>query len=142
MKINVPDSAIWNEGIVNEELAVACLLADDICFLNHTKDSEPTTCIYVLANDVFAWGCADAESITNNDWKEPSEIIDLYKLWKENDKWGPIKWLCLKRNKQPQKPIKEDMIKDGYWDEKLESLPENYYWKKIKENYEQKQNTL
>lgn len=120
---------------IDENKALACLLADDICFLNvlRTHDNQYTTCVYVIANDIFAWGCADAECISNSDGDEDSEIYALYKLWKENPVYGATKWLCLKRNEQPQNPIKERMIKDGYWDDVLEKLPPNYYWTKIAE---------
>ena len=78
---------------------------------------EPTTILYVNCNDLFYWGCADAESITND------EIPKLYKLWKANKRWGVDKWCCLKRKLRPQVPIVEDMKKDGYWDDELEALP-------------------
>lgn len=141
MEIN--ESDILNEGYYDEEKALACLLNGGVIFLNTVdlskafpewyKEKVYTTVCYVNANDVFAWGCADAESISNSDGDADSEIISLYKLWKENNNWGPIKWLCLKRNQQPQNPIKRDMSKSGYWDEQLESLPENGYDKACKE---------
>lgn len=136
MKIDVDDSKIFYEGIVDEELALVCLLADGICFLNNiefTKGEGYTTCIFVNLNDVFAWGCADAENLSNNDWQEPSEIIDLYRHWKKNDKWGHVIWAAFKRKEQPQDPMKERMIKDGVWTPELEALPENRYWKYIRE---------
>jgi hypothetical protein len=124
----------------DEELALACLLADGVCFLNNvefTKGSgEFTTCVFVLCSDLMSWGCADAESIKNNDGEEPSEIIDLYRHWAQNKKWGPSKWVCIKRNEQPQRPVKESMIKDGVWDETLDKLPPNGYDARIKEYYE------
>ncbi len=144
--MNIDEDTIYNkedDGYVwiDENKALACLLAADICFLNVVKDKwsdNYTTVVYVIANDIFVWGSADAECISNSDHEEKSEIYALYKLWKENNNWGPIKWLCLKRNEQPQNPIKEDMIKDGYWDAALESLPPNYYWTKIKEENDKK----
>lgn len=130
--MNINEDNILYPGHNNEELALACLLANGVCFLNHLnsgteEDPRWTTCVYVDASDIFVWGCADGEDITNNDGEDDSEIITLYKLWKENSNLGPIKWLCLKRNEQPQRPVKEMMIKDNYWDETLENLPQNKY---------------
>lgn len=113
----------------NEELALAVLLANQVVFLNNAKLSPNSdvwnTVVYVNCNDVFLWGCADAESISNSDGEEGSEIIELYRMWKENPTYGPIKWACKKRNLQPQKPLKKMMIKDGHWDSELEALTPN-----------------
>lgn len=138
--MEIDESEIYYKGendyvFIDENKALACLLNADVCFLNNLKvRNEWTTCVYVIANDVFAWGCADAECISNSDGDENSEIYSLYKLWKENNDWGAIKWLCLKRNEQPQKPIIESMKKDGYWDDTLEKLPPNYYWTRLQED--------
>jgi hypothetical protein len=127
--MNIDESTIIKD--VDEESALACLLVYEqvlLSVINVSRNDnvkEYTTCIYVNANDVFAWACADGECITNNDGDNPSEIIELYKLWKENERWGTIKWLCKKRNLQPQYPIKKDIMKDGYWDEQLNTLPLN-----------------
>jgi len=86
------------------------------------------TDILVGCNDMFA-GCADAEDLPFE------EIPKLYALWEQKKGDGVIKWVCLRRNEQPQKPIKEQMIKDGTWDDDLEKLPVNHYWKMIEEKY-------
>lgn len=129
---------VFFQGLANEELAISRMLAGDVFMLNNIPcedgSGKNTTCLYVLCNDVFAWGYADAEPIKNNDWKEPSEIIDLYRLWKENKLWGSTQWVCLKRNQQPQAPIKKRMIEDGAWNEQLENLPENYYDIRLEKN--------
>lgn len=135
----IDESDILNPGYYNEQKALACLLVADVCFLNviniGTEDKPDwTTVVYVLANDTFAYACADAESISNSDGEEDSEIIALYKLWKEHSFWGPVKWLCIKRNMQPLRPIKEKMINDNYWDETLDALPRNYYEMSHKNN--------
>jgi hypothetical protein len=130
-KTEIDESEILSHNFNNENLALAYLLINDFCFLNVIDTSvnrsvtEYTTVVYVNANDIFAWGCADAECIGNNDGEDDSEIISLYKYCKENKKWGYVKWLCLKRNFQPQRPIKQSMIKDNYWCDTLEALPKN-----------------
>ena len=116
---------------VNELLALACLLADGTCFINNVKVSEDkdkpiyNVSVYVLTSDIFVWGCADAEYIECNDGESPNEIIDLYKLGKEKGFWGVVEWACLKRNLQPQKAVKVDMIKANQWTDELEKLPIN-----------------
>jgi len=74
-----------------------------------------------LCSDIFAWGCADAECVTDE------ELPDLYAAWKADNKWGAAKWCCLKRNQKPQAPVERDMRADGAWDEAMEALPENRY---------------
>lgn len=140
MTIN-EDAIFGDGGCVDEELALACLLTSGHLFLNVLKAPEGgyTTCVYVLANDVFAWGCADAECLSNSDGEEPSEIIDLYRAWKASGHAGVTKWLCKKRNEQPQKPIKERMQKAGTWDDELEDLPVNVYWDRLRKDKEEKQ---
>jgi hypothetical protein len=140
--MNIDESEILkyeSEGFVNENLALACLLAANVVFLNEldvnatygkkSDNTEWTTCIYVGCNDVFAWACADGESIRNSDGGLNSEIISLYKLWKENNLYGPVKWVCVKRNQQPQPPLKKMMQDAGYWDNTLETLRANDYWR-------------
>ena len=124
-----PDSDIFYEGLVDEEKALACLLAAEVCFLYNVTTSEgKNVSVSVNVSDVMAWGCSDAENIScNGDWSEPSEIIDLYRLWKSNKKWGSTQWVCVKRNEQPQAPVKRKMIAEGAWNDNLEKLPENKY---------------
>lgn len=106
-----------------EEAALAELLDNDVVFCNerhYTFAGEPsgcTTILFVNANDVFAWGCADAQDLPH------SEIGNLYKAHKE--KWGVTKWLCRQRQEKPQPPIVRDMKKDGAWDDEMEALPDN-----------------
>lgn len=130
----INEDEIIGEDYCNENLALACLLAADVCFLNvvdisktYKSINEPdwTTCVYVLCNDTFAYASADAESITNSDGEPDSEIIALYKMWKENESFGPIKWVALRRKKRPLNQIVQMMKGVNYWDESLESLSES-----------------
>lgn len=120
---------------MREDIALAVLLAEGVIFTNVVdlslqwpqfyKEKTFTTACYVDCSDVFMWGCADAENIEVTDGEPPSEMIELYKLHRENSKWGSTKWACIKRGIQPQFPIKRDMKKDGYWDDVLENLTKN-----------------
>lgn len=126
-----------NPEYYDENLALACLLAGGVCFINNFNTSMDTTpnwntMVYVMCSDTFMWGCADAEGISSTDGQEGSEIIELYKLWKENSRYGPVKWVCVKRKEQPMRPLKVMMEKDGYWDDVLEALPPNQYDEQVK----------
>ena len=110
----------------NDEGMLITLLKDDVLFCNSRKfidldgSVQPETLIlFVNCNDVFAWGCADAECITL------SELSDLYKLHKSDAKWGSTKWVCKKRNLQPQRPIIKDMKEDGAWTSDMDLLEKN-----------------
>lgn len=107
-----------------EEKVLAVLLLEGYIFCNEAKtdpndEKSWTTFVFANCNDVFAWACADAEHVTNDD------LIELYQL--SRHKWGDVKWACKKRNMQPQKPMADDIKKDGCWDEVFESLPKNEY---------------
>lgn len=117
----------------NEEEAIAyLLLKEDI---GYNPNYEKKYCFYVNCNDIFAWGCADAEPI------QDEEIYDLAKMVVEDPKWGSAKWCILKRKEMPQWPVLKAMKEDGSWnfDEKtLATLEENYYDKWCKEHYAKK----
>lgn len=108
----------------DEDNALAVLLADGVLFCNERHlvwdgqaTTESTTVLYVGCNDLFYWGTGDAECLPN------SEIGKLYKMHKENPKWGSTKWCCLRRNLRPQAPVVKAMKKAGYWDAEMETLP-------------------
>ncbi len=100
----------------NEELAVSEMLHDGPLFISYA-DYDKQTKICVLCNDLFAWGCSDAEDLP------VSEIGAVYKLWKADPMWGTSKWCCHRRNLQPQPPVKKAMQTAGSWDEAMEKLP-------------------
>lgn len=119
---------INGEERYDEDLALAILLKESILFSNEASFSytfegkiynEKTTGLFVNCNDIFAWGCADAENLPYD------QISILYKMWKDDNKWGFAKWCCKIRNQQPQSPVKKDMIKDGSWDEEMDKLSAN-----------------
>lgn len=125
----------------NIEAMLAKLLDDDILFANErnyicpisaaltpeNQVREATIVLFVRCNDVFAWGCADAEPLTTED------VPNLFEECEKDPKFGMEKWVCKKRNEKPQKPY-ADMIKEkGCWNDEMESLPENQYDKACEE---------
>ena len=113
-----PDGSYYH--FFEEEQALAVLLANNVCFVSGQdyimKDYPPTCGIVVNCNDLFYWGCADAESV------QRVEIESLYLAWRKGG-LNVDKWCCLHRNLRPQVPIVKKMKEAGVWDEALESLP-------------------
>lgn len=64
--------------------------------------------IAVICNDVFAWGCADAENLLHSDL----EVVARAHI--KDAKWGIVAWCIKRRRCMPQKPVAEAMIKAGY----------------------------
>lgn len=119
-------SPLWmykDEVVFEEEMAVAELLADEVLliggFTRSDGDLRPAQ-LLVIANDVWMWGCADAEVLPMN------EIRSLYEMWGEDKKWGSTWWCCKQRNMQPQKPMRDDMIKEKAYPEWMHNLEVNY----------------
>lgn len=111
--------------------ALAILLRNEIVFSNSVwieKEKKYYITLYVLCNDLFAWGMADAEDFSGGD------IEDIYKLYKKHKELGVMKWCCIHRNMQPQGPFIDAMKKYNVWDEQLENLPENFQTKVYRES--------
>lgn len=107
---------------VSNELALSKLLEDRILFSNERKYSDgeeegSTVVLFVNCNDLFYWGCADAEDLPLG------EVQNLLKMHFKNPRWGSDKWCCLRRGLRPQIPVIEQMKKEGAWDDELEALP-------------------
>jgi hypothetical protein len=102
------------EVVFEKEKAVALLLINDVIFLNTNhwekdwpEEARKATAILVNCNDIFAWGCADAERISFYDIKK------LYDLWKQYPVWGPALWCMIQRREMPQDPVAESMRGHG-----------------------------
>lgn len=110
-----------------EQDALAYLLLDGVCFINQRHyafkqdcaSEGQTTVVFVLTNDVFAWGCADGDDLPT------SEIVPLYRLWRQDNVYGPVKWACRRRQCQPQQALIDAMKQHGAWDDELALLPAN-----------------
>jgi hypothetical protein len=117
-----------NNEYFDENEALAWLLLNEYAFVNFPwwlkekdgiKNDELSVQVFINTNDVFAWGCADAESI------EIHHIKEVFEELQKDPKWGVINWVCKKSNLKPQAPIVVDMKKDGVWTDEMEALRDN-----------------
>lgn len=85
------------------------LLCEDIIFINNGWWDEnwpkDKVTLHVGCNDVFAWGCADAEDI------DYSDLETLYNSVRRDPVWGAAIWCIVKRKQWPQKPVEEQIRK-------------------------------
>ena len=114
--------------VPDEARMAAELLLNEVLFPNSRKivwegwnggeqSIEPETLVlFVNCNDVFAWACADAESVTM------PELPALYELWRADHTWGPTQWCIEKRKQRPQKPVEREMRAVGAWREAYDAL--------------------
>lgn len=114
------------ERMFEDDKALARLLAEGVVFLNShwweedwPERAKKITSLNVNCNDIFAWGCADAEEM------EYDELQGLYDLWFADRTWGAAKWCASKRKQQPQPPVIASMKKAGVWDASMEALAAN-----------------
>ena len=110
----------------DEQAILSILLEDEILMAYNAvpvsgfdgKICPKTIALSVNCSDVFMWGCCDSEDITME------ELPELYKMHIAG-KHGSTKWVCKKRNEQPQRALITLMKDDGTWDDMMESLPKN-----------------
>lgn len=105
------------ELVFEQEDALALLLINEVVFLNshHWEDDWPVEArkaisINVNCNDVFVWGCADAETLPYG------EIQALYDMWAKDPREGGNVWCIIRRKQLPQRPVAEAIRKAGIWD--------------------------
>lgn len=102
-----------DDSLINEEEMLAYLITQGDVFLNngHWKPDWPKdkTTLHVICNDVFAWGCADAEDL------DFSEISVLYQMVLKDPIWGAAAFCIMKRKMQPQKPVADKMNSLKIW---------------------------
>ena len=101
----------------HRENALAAMILAGAVFLNSNwweeewpEAARKTVALCVNTNDVFAWGCADAETMTHG------EIEQVYRYWVQDRAWGTAVWAMVKTKQLPQKPVADRIRKDGIWD--------------------------
>lgn len=114
------------EIVFEVEQALAWLIADGKIFLNShwweeewTKEQKQLTSINLNCNDLFAWGCADAEELMYKD------IEQVWSHYKQDTEYGTDVWCIKKRNQMPQKPLYDAIKKAGYWNLDIMGLHPN-----------------
>lgn len=105
------------ETMFEDGKALAVLLMNEVIFLNShwwedewPEKAKKLTSLNVNCNDVFAWGCADAEELPHD------QIESLYHMWQKDPSWGPAVWCMIQRNQMPQKPVEKIIREMGIWD--------------------------
>ena len=105
------------QRIFSKESALAAMLLSDAIFLNSNwweegwpEDARKTVAICVNTNDIFAWGSADAETITHK------EIEEVYRYWVKDPGFGTAIWAIIRNKEMPQKPVEDAIRKAGIWD--------------------------
>lgn len=128
-----PRRVIWEmtyhggekEMVFEDRLALAALLMAEEVFVNgaHWKGKDRAEDITVLAicNDVFAWGCSDAEEVP---W---SELRNLYEHFVKDARWGVAVWCMKRRGEMPQRPVAARIREAGVWDLDGMGLEPNHY---------------
>lgn len=86
-------------------------LCEDLGWTTHssallTYEGEPSGEIkfFVLCNDMFWWGTADSEWVTNEDIPELQRAYDDLENSECHEVWAPQLWISRKRGMRPQRP--------------------------------------
>lgn len=130
---------IDGESYFENESALSLLLSHEQIVLNNhwwedTWDEGKKNLFYVgvNCNDIFAWGCADAEELMFH------ELEDLFSYWEKDKGWGMAVWCMIKRKEMPQKSVYDRIQKVGIWNldelQKEYNLQDNLYDKFLQEN--------
>ncbi len=108
--------------------ALALLLLKGVVFLNShwweedwPEKAQKSFNVSVNCNDMFAWGCADAEGLLY------SELEDLFSYWEKDPYWGSTIWVIKKRGEMPQRPVYEKIQDEGIWNLDEMNLTSNHY---------------
>lgn len=111
------DGSKEDEAKFEDEKALAAMLIEEVVFLNSywwekewPEAARKVISVNVNCNDVFAWGCADAESLPHD------QIEPLYRMWRKDPTWGSAVWCMIQRKQMPQKPVEDLIRKAGIWD--------------------------
>ena len=134
---------IDGEVCIDDEAALQFLLERGLASIgySHLADQHPDRTLRVSATpaltvavdpgDVFMWGASSSGAI-----EDEEDFIRLIRHLQADNRWGAIRWLCIKENQQPQEAIVRAMQKENAWDEALAALGENHFEKAWRERYE------
>jgi hypothetical protein len=104
---------IDTDTITDEEEMLRFLMMEEVVFINNGWWNEAwpkdRITVHVNCNDIFAWGCADAEDLTYSD------ISELFRMYKQDPNLGAAAFCIQKRKQMPQEPVVELFRKDGIW---------------------------
>ncbi|QDJ96578.1 hypothetical protein Xoosp13_392 [Xanthomonas phage Xoo-sp13] len=102
--INLDDIlyTISDTEYIDESQALAALFASESIAFSKS--------LFVNCSDFFAWGCSDGEDFTY------SQIIDIFKMFLKDQRWGPSLWVAIQRKEMPQKTVEGAIRKQGIWD--------------------------
>ena len=109
---SLPD---WKQDIVGE------MLADEAISINFVQEAL-TVQMHFSTSDLFAWGVADSQNITDDD-----DLRMLYRAYRASGLDGMQILVCIREKEKPQWPVEEMWHKAGLWTPELESLPDNEY---------------
>jgi len=130
-EVNI-DEVCWkfkNERVFEQEPAIALLLINEVIFVNNhwwennwNDKQKDLFSLNVNCNDVFMWGCSDAEEMLHDD------LETLWAYWMKDPIWGSAIWCIKKRNMLPQKPVYDDIMAKGIWNLDTLKLDDNFGW--------------
>ena len=130
-KINNEILVRYEDGEPDIDGMIIILLHYGIFFTNNywwkkdwPEDAQKVISLNVNCSDVFVWGCADAEEV------EYEEIPKLFDYWEKDNIFGVDVWCIKKRNMMPQKPVYDEIMKEGIWNLDEMELQENPTWRK------------
>jgi hypothetical protein len=105
------------EMVFEAEDALAMLLLNEVIHINDhwwekswPEEARRRIHFGVNCSDVFAWGCADSESL---DYKD---IESLYRMWAKDPVYGHEIWCIIKRKELPQSCVEKSIRNAGIWD--------------------------
>lgn len=101
--------------VFREEEALAAMLLNEVVFLNTpwyredlSEEDKSYARFLVVCNDIFAWGCADAEPLPHD------EVQNLWRMWRKDPAWGAEVWCIQRRKEMPQPPVEKLLRAAGY----------------------------
>lgn len=116
----------YHPNAMEDEEYLTFLLCKGELFINNghwNKDwPKDKITIHLGCNDIFAWGCADAEDISYSD------LPEIYEHYIKDPLCGTAVWCIKKRGVMPQKPVYDKIKASGIWNLDEMCLEKNSGW--------------